>query len=56
MITQYARPALLVIAGAVAVTSAQSMWTTDRNRALLLGIVGAICVLLAVVRIKAMKR
>jgi drug/metabolite transporter (DMT)-like permease len=56
MITQYIRPALLVIAGAIAITTAQSLWNGDRNRAVLLAIVGGVCLVVAVMRIKSVRR
>ena len=56
MIPQYVRPALLVIAAAIAITTAQSLWYGDRTRALLLAVVGAICLLVAVFRIRNIKR
>jgi hypothetical protein len=56
MITKYFRPALLLIAAAVAATTAQSLWNADRTRAILLVIVGGICFLIGLVRIAMMKR
>jgi drug/metabolite transporter (DMT)-like permease len=56
MVTQYVRPALLIIAGAIAVTTAQSYWNYDRTRAILLGICGLVCLAVALLRIKMVRR
>jgi hypothetical protein len=56
MALRYLRPALLIVAAAIAVTTAQSLWDADRTRAVLLVLVGVICVGVALVRIKMVKR
>jgi hypothetical protein len=56
MVTRYIRPALLVIAAAVAATTAQSLWNVDRTRAILLVGCAALCMLVAVARIVMARR
>jgi hypothetical protein len=56
MALQYLRPALLIVAAAIAITTAQSLWDADRTRAVLLGLVGVVCVAVALIRIKMAKR
>jgi hypothetical protein len=56
MALQYLRPALLIAAGAIAATTSQSLWNVDRTRAVLLAVVGVICIAVALVRIKMVKR
>jgi hypothetical protein len=56
MALQYLRPALLIVAAAIAVTTSQSLWDADRTRAVLLALVGVICVAVALIRIKMVKR
>ena len=56
MITRYLRPALLIIAAAVAVTTAQSLWNVDRTRAVLLIFIAIVCVGVALMRLTMAKR
>ena len=56
MAIQYLRPALLIVAGAIAITTAQSLWNDDRTRAVLLAFVGVVCLAVALMRIKMARR
>ena len=56
MAVQYLRPALLIVAAAIAVTTAQSLWDVDRTRAVLLGFIGVVCAGVALIRIKMVRR
>jgi uncharacterized membrane protein YadS len=56
MVTQYLRPALLIIAAGIAATAAQSLWNVDRTRAVLLAVCSAVCVAVALLRLKMVRR
>jgi hypothetical protein len=56
MLIQYLRPALLIIAGAIAATTAQARWDADRTRAVLLAVIGVVCIGLALMRLAMIKR
>ena len=56
MALQYLRPALLIVAAAIAGTTAQSLWDVDRTRAVLLAVIGVLCIGVALIRMKMVKR